>query len=181
MYGILKIQKGFLPAQYGFRLELYETEIKKKEEKEMMKPEELSIGSWVQLNGYAEPRPHDIRGIRNDDGIWFVMLDDVWWELRYIDPIPLTPSNLLSFGLKVKEDNISIGCYWADDLEQSLQTIVEFKFYRKPIEGVTALLKCWTNAKSGYGLNEVQSCDIQYVHQLQNALRIVGIDKEIKL
>ena len=38
-----------------------------------------------------------------------------------------------------------------------------------------------TESKKDDGMNSIHSCDIDFVHQLQHAIRLCGIDKEIEL
>ena len=105
-------------------------------------------------------------------------------SLRFDDcdiyPIELTDDILRSIGFKDgdKSDLVTEFVY-ATDLEQSPQTVVSYTFYSKPINGVTSFLKCWTKARTGDGQNDVHLCDVRYLHQLQQALRLCGIRLDI--
>lgn len=56
---------------------------------------------------------------------------------------------------------------------------VKVVFYDLPICCVNVLVQIEADTESGGGVNNLHSCDIEYVHQLQHALRLCGIEKEI--
>ena len=53
--------------------------------------------------------------------------------------------------------------------------------YKSPICGVSVLTEIDTYSSKGDGVNKVHSCDIESVHELQHAIRLCGIEKEIEL
>jgi hypothetical protein len=57
---------------------------------------------------------------------------------------------------------------------------IQVSLYKEPICGVSTLVKCWgwLPPYNG-GMNDIHLCSANYVHQLQHALRLCGIDKEI--
>lgn len=58
---------------------------------------------------------------------------------------------------------------------------VQITFYNEPINGVSYLTQIETCSRKDDGVNHLHSCDIESVHELQHALRLCGIDKEIEL
>lgn len=75
-----------------------------------------------------------------------------------IEPIPLTPEILEKNGL----DNAPLGCHFDEDKYMVLEISSEK-------EGIY-----WTINYNEYGILK-----LKYVHQLQHALKLCGIDKEI--
>lgn len=98
-----------------------------------------------------------------------------------IEPIPLTPEILEKNGFdRDKKETYCKRYVFADDLEKCPQTVIEFSFYSGKISADT-LFKCWTKPQSCDGENNAHICDLKYVHELQHALKLCGIDKEIQL
>lgn len=101
--------------------------------------------------------------------------------IEKLKPIPLTPEILEKNGFKIDKNEAYCKRYiFACNLNKIPQTVVEFSFYG---EGVSAdtLFKCWTKPESCDGENSIHICDLKSVHQLQHALRLCGISKEIVL
>lgn len=97
----------------------------------------------------------------------------IWTE--FLEPIPLTPEILEKNGF-VEDKSVGY-CeryIWADSMRLP-QTVVEFSFGD---DGAT-MLNCWIKLNDGE--NNIHICDPSYVHQLQHALRLCGIEKEIIL
>ena len=120
-----------------------------------MKANELMIGDLVYntFNQQAE----QVVEIRQDQVILAYNDGNDYDE---IEPIPLTPKILEKNGwMKVEEDGV---------------------FYPKQLKGELPWIGYATN---GYGwIFRIRDfCEIKYVHQLQNALRICGIEKEITI
>ena len=129
-----------------------------------MEAKELMIGDWVWYDG----QPYQIRRLgifgENRDGESFPAVCvgkpigiGLIVERNEIEPIPLTPEILEKNG---------------------------FAFNNLPIE------QCWQQyglhlylSGHGYAINcgENVSLRIDYVHQLQHALRLCGIENEIEL
>ena len=134
-----------------------------------MKANELMIGDWVWYNN----QPHQIRQLgifgENRDGDDYPAVCvgkpngvGLILERNEIEPIPLTPEILEKNG-------------WGKD------TYFNESYDNEDIE----CLSLWVGED---GKNEWwwhAGCElvtpINYVHQLQNALRLCGIEKEIKL
>lgn len=139
-----------------------------------MKVNELMIGDWV-YNNVAD--------------ITFQVYPQFFSQWRNrpeqfevtIQPIPLTPEILEKNGFKINKNET----YWkryffACNLGKVPQTVVEFSFYGEGFSANT-LFKCWTKPESCDGENSIHVCDLKSVHELQHALRLCGIEKEIKL
>ena len=78
-----------------------------------------------------------------------------------LQPIPLTIEILLKNGYKETAEGVSTH-YWIDDYDDPVMVLYSLdKFYLEYIE--------WTHI------------ELKYVHELQHALRLCGIEKEIKL
>lgn len=116
-----------------------------------MKASELMIGDWVKLS----------------KGNWFenrkVELIDIEMiaESVYLaEPIPLTPKILEKNGwMKIAVDGV---------------------FYPKQLKGELPWIGYATNEDS-WRFRIRDFCEINYVHELQHALRLCGIEKEIEI
>ena len=136
-----------------------------------MKAEELMIGDWVDVyheltdeSGFYKPLR--VTGIHYNDGICFgdSTIESPWNDLKEFEegvrPIPLTPEILEKNGL----ENDPLGCYFDEDKQGELEI-------SSTDEGVY-----WTINYNEYGILK-----LKYVHQLQHALRLCKIEKEIIL
>lgn len=91
---------------------------------------------------------------------------------------------LIKIGLvedKKNENYLQRVFFYATDLDSTPQTVIEFTLYNKPIAGVSTLLRCQTKPKGASGENSVHICNVLYLHQLQQALRLCGIDYPVEL
>ena len=144
-----------------------------------MKPEELSIGDWVNvLNYHWDGRPYtgQVNGITKKHGTYYLQFGSALSaEIDRCEPIPITPEILEKNGFRLKEESDSYKKYIAGD---ELCIIVLY-FYKETIYGVSTLLDC----ERGFagGLDRIHKCNLLYVHQLQHALRLCGISKTIDL
>ena len=120
-----------------------------------MKATELMVCDWV-LDG---KKPAQITGIMCDDLFETTLSPSVGGECVY--PIPLTPEILEKNGFNLSRDKSGIGIldtYWLGAEFGGFRIInLETDYYQ-------------------FGLAK-----IKYVHQLQHALRLCGIDKEIEI
>lgn len=134
-----------------------------------MKANELMIGDWVIRGNITEEpmRITDICASKNN-----VYLDlsgiPILGKIDKINPIPLTPEILKKNGFKMakwKEDEPAglLGKWW-DNRGQVLVKRFDFTLLGE-VYSVKA--------------NNSQISNIRYVHELQHALRLCGIDKEI--
>lgn len=128
-----------------------------------MKTQQLMLGDWVSHNG--TPKTVDViwgKEVSLDDPtkVWGSIYTDKFNEDE-IEPIPLTPEILEKNGFSLQSDNtelFKLDTYW---LGCELGT---FRIHN--------LNKDWWQ----FGLAK-----IRYVHELQHAMRLCGIEKEIEL
>lgn len=114
-----------------------------------MKVEDLMIGDWYWWE--AEGKKYPMQVTKDT----FRLSDE---DISNFQPIPLTPEILEKNGLT----NDPYGCHFKEDEYMALEISVEE-------EGVY-----WT-----ISYNEYSILKLKYVHQLQHALKLCGIDKEI--
>lgn len=158
-----------------------------------MKANELMIGDWVRIDepdkyAGATGQIQSLMYHQEDDAAYFNVF--IQGKFGYVSrdvcsddirPITLTAEILEKNGFK---RDIRVGyCEqyaFCDNLKKIPQTVIEFSFYE---EGVSAdtLFRAWTKPESCDGENSVHICDLKYVHHLQHALRLCGIDKTIEL
>ena len=138
-----------------------------------MKKEELMLGDWV-FNTHNR-KPEQVQEI----GSGLVMLDNNdLYEYDEIEPIPLTAEILEANGFRAHTEANYIMYVWAVEGRRN-ETIIAISIYKKPVNGVRILTKIQTDCRYDCGINEIHCCEIEYVHELQHALRLCGIDKEI--
>ena len=131
----------------------------------------------VELHGYNNDFLASIDG---DEACDMLEFDDE------IVGIPLTPEILKKNGF-IKDDGKD------DKLSDVYHLLVPTGFegnsftiqvslYREPICGVSTLIKCWgwLPPHNG-GMNDIHLCSANYVHELQHALKLCGIEKTIEL
>ena len=121
-----------------------------------MRIEELSIGDWVQVDGVA-------RQVWRVDGSGLVALRLLANPIAMgvIKPIPLTPEILEKNGCLHTAEN-RILCDWFDG------RITVRKYNNRE----------WYELFVG---SNQMKFKLMFVHQLQHALRLAGIDKEIEV
>ena len=119
-----------------------------------MKAEKLMIGDWV-YNTHND-QPEQVYEIGS--GLVMLAYNDLY-EYDEIEPIPLTAELLMQNGF---EKDPETGECLLSDYDDTFEV-------------------CWIGTiltvQSGYGRMELVNC--QYVHELQHALRLCGIEKEI--
>ena len=151
-----------------------------------MKANELMIGDWVNYCGLIVKVTslYDKHG-SNEIG-WSDKKSVLWVNGCNVEPIPLTPEILEKNGFikDAGEDDMLADVYRLlvpNGFERESFTI-QVSLYREQICGVSTLVKCWgwLPPYNG-GINDIHLCSANYVHQLQHALRICGIEKEIEL
>ena len=141
----------------------------------------LMLGDWVQ---HRDGTPYQIAEIGG-----MVCIDaeqELFASLEDIQPIPLTAEILEKNGF-IKDANKD------DKLTDTYHLLVPTGFerksftiqvslYKEPICGVSTLVKCWgwLPPYNG-GMNDIHLCGVNYVHELQHALKLCGIEKEITL
>ena len=138
-----------------------------------MKAEELMRNDWVCIDNENAPRQVD--WIRSGEV-------GLYWSQTvtppYLKPIPLTPEILKKNGLVKRNDIDGSDFYYIKVLGGQYRFTISFWFYDEPVGGVKTLLKCWFEFNGG--VNQIHKCNVLYVHELQHALRLCGIEKEIE-
>jgi len=133
-----------------------------------MKAEELMIGDWVyNTHNQQNERVQEI-------GSGLVMLDyNDLYEYDEIEPIPLTLEILEKNGFKPYI------------LEGHLETVYACQDVSKAVSD--ELYALWPYQDGSFYLllrvdgKDMVRMDVHYIHQLQQALRLCGIEKEIDL
>lgn len=148
------------------------------------------IGDWVFCTYPSINTPVKVAEIKTvgDNELKTVVYHDdirlVFCE-KYLDPIPLTAEILEKNGFKIvhgfgySESYPTYGWGYHKGLRDYAS--VDVTFYDEPIGGVSRLVKMETASKKDDGINSIHSCDIESVHDLQHALRLCGILKDITL
>ena len=127
-----------------------------------IKISELSIGDWVRVDDFDKvliKRVSAIDGTRNQIGIIKNNRSGIYWYYDdEFEPIPLTPEILEKNGWSKEYDDV-----W------------EYGVWR--ISQIDKCLFVLYNEKYDYDF----CVYIDTVHQLQNALRLAGVGKEVEL
>lgn len=140
----------------------------------VMKATELMVGDWVYCEGQPTPDNVTIETI-TEDGVWFNGPNyEGAASYDRIFPIPITPEILEKNGFENISDHTLKGCdTFRLDVEQR-----GFEYC------VTIKLKDYFKLQS-YDDRWYTLCEMEFgchnVHELQHALRLCGIDKEIVL
>ena len=164
-----------------------------------MKASELMLGDWARLRykhhvtGEEVVRDFKVDQIRKS---WGDREHDVWGsesgnmgEASRLEPIPLTSEILEKNGFthcNYEGSELLDAFCWVEFNEARNgcminRASIKVTLYRKPIMGVSVLTEIDTYSTKGDGVNKVHSCDIESVHELQHAIRLCGIKKEINL
>lgn len=128
-----------------------------------MKISELSIGDWVRYDRGTDAV--QIMGIYVRNNQYCVVMSDSYYPdgvigfVEHIKPIPLTPEILDKNGFEIVDESADFQLYGS--LECSIFFTKGTVRYR--LETPQASVVCWN------------------VHQLQHALRLAGVGKEIKV
>ena len=100
-----------------------------------------------------------------------------------VEPITITPEILLKNGFKFvdgTQHNTSSRYVWMKDGKRD-GFIIEVTPYSPPVNGVKFLVRIDTESSYEGGVNSIHICDIEYIHQLQHAIKLCKIKKEIEL
>ena len=130
-----------------------------------MEAKELMQLDWVCLEN--DPTPRQVDFIRTGEvGLY-------WNKIvtpPYIKPIPITPEILEKNGFK--GDGYAI-------LILDEQTYLDYYYYEHRLRKHWCGVDEWENHSK---VNDITfKCNCYYVHELQHALRLCGIEKEIEL
>ena len=138
-----------------------------------MKANELMIGDWVFCTYPSINKPVRVAEIKTvgDNKLKIVIYDDdirLVFNETYIDPIPITPEILEKNGFDISDPEVK-QYHFEEDGQRYHFTLRQIYNQKdgKP------------NGYSFFAFNVLTIID--YVHQLQHSLKLVGIDKEIEL
>lgn len=127
----------------------------------MINIKELSIGNWIKISG----TPVQILGIRTESQVYVLETEEADYAYAIdadIEPIEITPEILEKNGWEVRVNDINPKKWFAYLVEEDALIV-------KGSDLVTLTT------------NTGKEIPFRYVHQLQNALTLCGIDKEIEL
>ena len=131
-----------------------------------MKAEELMIGDWVrQKFSGLHLRVHSIT-----PPYILAYGEEGRFHEDSIEPIPITPEILEKNGFERNETHIST------DFDLVMDGVDIFIIIFDDGDIVVDIEKNIVD-----GVNRLHHCEIKYVHQLQQAMRLCGINKEIEL
>ena len=138
-----------------------------------IKIRELSIGDWVRVDDFDKvliKRVSAIDGTRNQIGIIKNNRSGIYWYYDdEIEPIPLTPEILEKNGFrKLDRFNEYVIGEWDSN------PFIAVRLAEKFVES-TILVKNGGTSAHLFGYRG------ENVHQLQNALRLAGVGKEIEV
>ena len=149
-----------------------------------MESKELMIGDWV-YSSFADVPCKVISIDTIINGFTSVQVSNVAWkkDIVSLSPIPLTPEILEKNGFEINRGFASSERHLRYSWEyynrkEGDYGFIDVIFYEKPFK-IRRVVKIENKSSKGLGFNSVQNCDIDYVHQLQHAIRLCGIKKEI--
>lgn len=127
-----------------------------------MKPTELQIGDWVQSKIHNGKTLYTrIVALDNRDKEKHIISSNRWIEDYKFEPIPLTPEILEKNGF---------GKVYNEDV------IIYRKIYEKKTIDIEVGINYKINEDGGFYLNRILH-RLYYVHQLQHALRLCGLEE----
>lgn len=140
-----------------------------------MKPTVLKIGDWVRLIADEDPEQHSnqrVTAITKDffdgDNVRLDVPDDEFWLGREIEPIPLTKEILEKNGFKA--DKHLTYLYSLEDVNDwFVLDMSNNKLYRKSY-----------SPERGSNYDYYELFPIRFVHEFQQVLWMLCIEKEIK-
>ena len=144
-----------------------------------MRIDDLMVGDWVICTYPSINKPvkvveiktvsdKELKAVINNDGIRLV------FRGTYIDPIPLTPEILeKNVFKKLDFSHFQIG-------DRRLVLDADGR-WDGPLSWHWVVTEMSTNAKGQPVVLDYYVATINYVHELQHALRICGIEKEIQI
>lgn len=139
-----------------------------------MKAEDICIGDWLQVK--PSGIPIKVAAVHKKKVGYHAHPDRLEWvRMSLVESVPITPEILekSGFAFELVYDKHKEFTWHDNDI------YVSFRFYGEPICGVDTLLRCELDFDGG--VNKIHNCHITHVHELQHALRLCGIDKEILL
>lgn len=137
-----------------------------------IKISELSVGDWVRVDDFDKvliKRVSAIDGTRNQIGIIKNNRGGIYWYYDdEFEPIPLTPEILEKNGFEEgkRYDGLDVRVFSNGNISVSIPQYAKWNRVR---------------VYDDEGLYELSSAIIYYVHQLQHALRLAGVEKELEV
>lgn len=130
---------------------------------------DLMVGDWVQ--GHLPNTPSKVVGIPNEYRLAVITPGGAYMELSIDDflPIPLTPKILEKNGFDFLYSSVPGGT----PQEQRMRKVDTYKWQ--------GLVVNYYHETNDFQMVNFRGVRLNYVHQLQHALRLTGIDKEIVL
>ena len=139
-----------------------------------MKANELMIGDWVLVKHLNKAGRVYRIDTANGKGNEFIALIDGDFSINDIEPIPLTPEILEKNGFKFESPCINDNKdAWVYEWPHEKPNHTPHVFLLMSHHNKARFPNFWICAPN--------DPDIVYVHQLQHALRLCGIEKEIEL
>lgn len=148
-----------------------------RETRQMINIKELSVGNWIKISG----TPVQILGIRTESQVYVLETEEADYAYAIdadIEPIEITP--------EILEKNGFVNDFYIDE------AVADYHFVR--LEGYSLHIKelqqggddalvtyCNGSVNIATELHGEINKEIHFVHQLQNALTLCGINKEIRL
>ena len=129
-----------------------------------MRIEELSVGDWVKYKE-REWQVFSLDKFTGEVGLWRKD-SQITEDVTYIEPIPLTPEILENNGF----DKFS-ECGWRNSAIKCFLFRYGTKYWDIKING----------RNRAYRPTRIRIENILHTHQLQHALHLAGIEKEIEL
>ena len=140
-----------------------------------MKAKDLMIGDWVKVICPKHESCERVKDIHSCDAAPYIKVEDEdKWYLSEVEPIPLTPEILEKNGFEIYEQDFTsnpiykFGCF----------DYMEYEEYHKYFDIGCRMTYTHFGVDSTYIHSMMR---IQYVHELQHALRLCGINLEIKI
>jgi len=147
-----------------------------------MKANELMTGDWVLYGGEPNIITEVSEIIHGEATVCFAG-NNYMANIDEIKPIPLTKEILEKNGFKLHHKDrfhaADYYVYWKGGEREGTAIVV--RFFEPDAGGVKVLVRFEMESFHKLGINTLHSCDIEYVHELQNAIRLYKIDKEIEL
>lgn len=148
---------------------------------------DIMIGDWVFSKIINKPcRVVGIIPKETEDGtkheLKLTSIDNTTF-LTYVtgvDFISITPELLIKNGFKhIDNDYHYPSRYVLIQDGKRDGVIVEVIPYDSPVNGVKILVRIHSDSSHDGGVNKIHNCDIESVHELQHALKLCKIKKEI--
>ena len=137
--------------------------------------EELMINDWVMLDG---KEPKQITGIyAHHCKHGYVQIKNIDCSAEYLSPIPITKEILESNGFKVRE-----GCTTAWDWHSGETSVHISGDHTCPIGQTLTIYVPGGTVGAAFSSNRaISDLKIRGIHELQHALRLCHVNKEIKI